>query len=45
MATVGLQTCDVVDCLPREQDSAGNRQECILLIEDNEESMLLVRYA
>jgi DNA-binding NarL/FixJ family response regulator len=45
MATVGLQICDVVDCLPRKKDPAGNRQECVLLIEDNEEAMLLVRYA
>jgi DNA-binding response OmpR family regulator len=45
MATVGLQICDVVDCLPRKKDTVGNRQECVLLIEDNEEAMLLVRYA
>ena len=45
MATVGLQICNVVDCLPRKQDPVGKRQECVLLIEDNEEAMLLVRYA
>ncbi len=45
MATVGLQFCDVVDCLPQKKDSLGNRQECVLLIEDNEDAMLLVRYA
>ena len=44
MATVGLQICDVVDCLPREKDPVG-KQECVLLIEDSEEAMLLVRYA
>jgi DNA-binding NarL/FixJ family response regulator len=36
--------CDVVDCLPRQKDPVENR-ECILLIEDSEEAMLLVRYA
>jgi DNA-binding NarL/FixJ family response regulator len=45
MATVGLQICDVVDCLPRKKDNVGNREECVLLIEDSEEAMLLVRYA
>lgn len=45
MATVGLQICDVVDCLPRKKDPQEKRQECVLLIEDNEEAMLLVRYA
>ncbi len=45
MATVGLQICDVVDCLPRKKEPVGNRQECVLLIEDSEEAMLLVRYA
>lgn len=45
MATVGLQICDVVDCLPRQTEAVGSRQECVLLIEDNEEAMLLVRYA
>ena len=45
MATVGLQICDVVDCLPRKKDLLENRQECVLLIEDSEEAMLLVRYA
>ncbi len=45
MATVGLQICDVVDCLPRKQEPVVNRQECVLLIEDSEEAMLLVRYA
>jgi len=45
MATVGLQICDVVDCLPRTKDPRGKGQECVLLIEDNEEAMLLVRYA
>ena len=45
MATVGLQYCDVVDCLPRKKDEQSERQECVLLIEDNEDAMLLVRYA
>jgi DNA-binding NarL/FixJ family response regulator len=43
-AAAGLQTCDVVDCLPRS-DMETAKRECILLIEDNEEAMLLVRYA
>jgi DNA-binding response OmpR family regulator len=45
MATVGLQTCDEGDCEPREGDPVDNRQECVLLVEDDEEAMLLVRYA
>jgi CheY-like chemotaxis protein len=45
MATVGLQICDVVDCLPRKKYPVSNLEECVLLIEDNEEAMLLVRYA
>ena len=40
-----LQTCDVIDTLPRSNVTAEKRQECVLLIEDNEEAMLLVRYA
>jgi len=44
MASVGHQICDVVECLPRASTPIGN-QECVLLIEDSEEAMLLVRYA
>jgi DNA-binding response OmpR family regulator len=44
MATVVHQICDVVDCSP-PQAPLGDRQECVLLIEDNEDAMLLVRYA
>ena len=40
-----LQTCDVIETLPRSSAAAEKRQECVLLIEDNEEAMLLVRYA
>lgn len=40
-----LQTCDVIDTLPRSNAQVEKRQECVLLIEDNEEAMLLVRYA
>jgi DNA-binding NarL/FixJ family response regulator len=40
-----FQTCDVVDCLPRSDSQAAQLKQCILLIEDSEEAMLLVRYA
>lgn len=43
MATVQLN--DAVDCLPRETTPTGKPQECVLLIEDSEDAMLLVRYA
>ncbi len=46
MSATALQTCDVVDCLPPSSAPAlDSRQQCLLLIEDNEEAMLLVRYA
>ena len=40
-----LQTCDVIDTLPRSSLAVEQRKECVLLIEDSEEAMLLVRYA
>jgi len=45
MSTVGLEICDVVDCESRKSDPVDNPQECVLLVEDDEEAMLLVRYA
>ncbi len=40
-----MQTCDVVECDPRAESEKAVSQESILLIEDDEEAMLLVRYA
>ena len=46
MATVALQLEDEeVECLPRAAAPAATQQECVLLIEDSEEAMFLVRYA
>jgi DNA-binding NarL/FixJ family response regulator len=50
MAAVALQMEDEeLDCLPRASAPAATPapkpQECVLLIEDSEEAMLLVRYA
>jgi DNA-binding NarL/FixJ family response regulator len=46
MATVALQVEDEeVECLPRATAPAAAQQECVLLIEDSEEAMFLVRYA
>jgi DNA-binding NarL/FixJ family response regulator len=45
MAIAEYQTCDVVECSPRTVIPEQNLHECILLVEDSEESMLLVRYA
>jgi DNA-binding response OmpR family regulator len=45
MATFALQMCDVLDRLPRATAPTGKLQECVLLIEDSEDAMLLVQYA
>lgn len=45
MAAVALRIDDDLDCLPRAAGPAAKLQECVLLIEDNEEAMWLVRYA
>jgi DNA-binding response OmpR family regulator len=45
MATATLQLSKVSNCLPRATAPAEKRQECVLLIDDNEDAMLLVRYA
>src|SRR5579863_3417690 len=45
MAPVGQQTCQVVECAPRAATRPENLQECVLLVEDSEEAMLLVQYA
>jgi len=45
MAAVALRIEDDLDCLPRAAGPAAKLQECVLLIEDNEEAMWLVRYA
>jgi DNA-binding NarL/FixJ family response regulator len=45
MAAVALQLEDELGCLPRAVGPAAKLQECVLLIEDNEEAMWLVRYA
>jgi CheY-like chemotaxis protein len=34
-----------LECLPRVTEPAATHQECVLLIEDSEEAMFLVRYA
>ena len=34
-----------LDCLPQRALTAAMQQECVLLIEDSEEAMLLVRFA
>lgn len=36
---------DDLDCLPQRTDTAAMQQKCVLLIEDSEEAMLLVRFA
>jgi DNA-binding response OmpR family regulator len=45
MATFALQLCDVLESLPRATGPTGVLQECVLLIEDNEDAMLLVQFA
>ena len=36
---------DELDCMPQRIKTAAMQQKCILLIEDSEEAMLLVRFA
>jgi DNA-binding response OmpR family regulator len=43
MAT--MQISDALECLPRATAPTSKLQECVLLIEDSEDAMLLVRYA
>ena len=45
MTAVALQIEDDLDCLPRATAPSAKLQESVLLIEDNEEAMWLVRYA
>jgi DNA-binding NarL/FixJ family response regulator len=45
MSTVALRLDDDVECLPRATAPAAKLQECVLLIEDSEDAMFLVRYA
>jgi DNA-binding NarL/FixJ family response regulator len=46
MATVALQMMEEeLECLPLAPGPAARIQECVLLIEDSEEAMWLVRYA
>ena len=45
MATTALQMSEISDCLPRAAAPTKQRRECVLLIEDNEDAMFLVRYA
>ena len=45
MTTVADPICDVLERSPHTKNAAENLQECILLIEDSEDAMLLVRYA
>ena len=45
MTTVADPICDVLDRSPHAKTAAENLQECILLVEDSEDAMLLVRYA
>ena len=46
MSAVALQLVDEdLESLPRAAGPAPKLQECVLLIEDNEEAMWLVRYA
>lgn len=45
MASVAFKRCNPSESLPRAIAPAGNPQKCVLLIEDNEEAMFLVRMA
>jgi DNA-binding NarL/FixJ family response regulator len=45
MAAVALQLEDDLDCAPQATAPVAKLQDCVLLIEDNEEAMWLVRYA
>jgi DNA-binding NarL/FixJ family response regulator len=46
MASVALQIQDEeLECLPRATAPTALQQECVLLIEDSDEAMLLVQYA
>jgi DNA-binding response OmpR family regulator len=45
MATTALQVKEMAESLPHAAGTARKREECVLLIEDSEDAMLLVRYA
>ena len=45
MAAIALQLEEEIDYLPRKTAPSAKRQECVLLIEDNTDAMLLVKYA
>jgi DNA-binding response OmpR family regulator len=45
MTTTAVQINDVSDCSQPATAPAEKRQECLLLIEDSEDAMLLVKYA
>jgi DNA-binding response OmpR family regulator len=45
MASVAFKRCEPSESLPRAIAPAGSPKKCILLIEDNEEAMFLVRIA
>jgi DNA-binding response OmpR family regulator len=45
MAATALQVKEIVESLPRAAAPARKRQECVLLIEDSEDAMQLVRHA
>ena len=45
MAATALQKCDQTESLPRATARTAKLQDCLLLIDDNEEAMTLVRAA
>jgi DNA-binding response OmpR family regulator len=45
MATAALELEEEIECLPAETAPAARQQERVLLIEDSEEAMFMVRYA
>ena len=45
MTSAAVKASESMDCLPTAAAPSETLQECILLIEDNEDSMLLVTYA
>jgi len=45
MASTALQVNELSEILPRATPAIGRSQKCVLLIEDSEDAMLLVRFA
>ena len=45
MSSAAVQLSEAMECLPRAKAAAGKSVKCVLLIEDNEDAMLLVRFA